>query len=258
MSEKPKSDAYLFGPFIGEFSWEFFRFAPYAIYLKKLRPTVSLIVLTRPYRFDLYGNYADVLVPLKLKLIEKYHKEKCFSVTNYSERDYKLIAQYFFDKYNQKYDIFGHYYPDINWRYNVKWQFPNNMMSYDFRPRKENKLLVDSIIKEGKIIYFDGVEKRYVPGYDSIDSETFKFQTQKILNSKTTYMGCLIELLKRCSLVIGNLNNDISKLAILLKVPLVDLDESTEDKIKLLNPLKTPVIVTNEIEKGIEFYENNF
>jgi len=54
--------AYLFGPFFGELSWEYFRFAPYAIYLKKISPDIKMIVFTRPSRFDLYGQYADILV----------------------------------------------------------------------------------------------------------------------------------------------------------------------------------------------------
>jgi len=58
--KKPK--AFLFGPFLGELSWEFYRFAPYAIYLKKHNPDVNIIVLTRKERFDLYGIYADIII----------------------------------------------------------------------------------------------------------------------------------------------------------------------------------------------------
>ena len=59
--------AVLFGPFLGELSWEFYRFAPYAIYLKKRNPDIKLIVLTRKERFDLYGKHADILIPLRIK-----------------------------------------------------------------------------------------------------------------------------------------------------------------------------------------------
>ena len=59
-------DAYLVGPFVGELIWEFFRFAPYIIHLKKNRPKTKIIVFTRDSRFDLYGQYADILVPLNI------------------------------------------------------------------------------------------------------------------------------------------------------------------------------------------------
>jgi hypothetical protein len=62
-----KKKAYLFGPFFGEASWEYFRFAPYAIHLKKRNPKISFIVFTRPSRFDFYGQYADILIPLKIE-----------------------------------------------------------------------------------------------------------------------------------------------------------------------------------------------
>lgn len=258
MREKPKNNAYLFGPFIGELSWEFFRFSPHAIYLKKVNPTVSLIVLTRPDRFDFYGRYADTLIPLNLRL-QKYHTEECFRLKNYPEENYKLIRQYFFDKYKNKYDIMGHYYPDIGWRYNVKWQYSNNLMNYDFRPREENKIIVDTILKDlNNIVYFDNVEKRQIQKYHSIDSNAFKFKVEKLLTKNSSYIGCIIELLKRCEYVVGGLNNDFSKLALLLKTPVIDLHTFTPDKIRLINPFKTPVISSENVEEGIEFYENNF
>jgi len=253
-----RGNAYLFGPFIGELSWEFYRFAPLAIYLKKLRPTISTIVLTREDRFDLYGKYADILIPLRLKkMIEKYNVEDCFRITNYSETDYDMIAKYFFNKYRERFDIFDHFYPDIGWRYNVKWQYSNNLMSYDFQPRDENKSLVNSITKDlDNIVYFDGIEKNYLPGYNIINENSFRFQIEKMLNGKSTYIGCVIELLKRCKFVVGRISNDVSKLAILLKIPLINLEVVDQDKINLLNPHKTPVITTNEIQEGVRFYEN--
>jgi len=252
-----KGNAYLFGPFIGELSWEFFQFAPLAIYLKKLQPTASIIVLTRQERFDLYGKYADILVPLKLKLIEKYHTENCFKINNYSQRDYEIIAEYFLNKYKKRYDIFNHYYPDTGWRYNVRWQFSNSMMDYDFKPRDENIILVDLIVKDlDNLVYFDGLEKQYLPRYNIIDSKSFKFQVENLLTNKTSYLGCLILLLRRCKFVVGNIDNDISKLAILLKVPLINLGEHSQDKINIINPNKTLVIPTTDIYEGVKFYEN--
>lgn len=257
LSER-RGNAYLFGPFIGELSWEFYHFAPLAIYLKKLQPNISTVVLTREDRFDLYGKYADILVPMRLKLVNKYHTEDCFKITNYPEEDYKSIKDYFFNRYRERFDIFEHFYPDIGWRYNFKWQYSNSMMNYDFKPRDENKVIVDSVIKElDNIIYFDGLEKQYLSGYNIIDSRSFKFQIEKLLNGKSSYLGCVIELLKRCKFVVGKISNDVSKLSLLLKIPLINLEETTQDKINLLNPHKTLVISTSEIQEGINFYENN-
>jgi len=252
-----RGNAYLFGPFIGKLSWEVFQFAPLAIYLKKLQPTISIVVLTRQERFDLYGKYTDILVPLKLKLTEGYHTENCFKINNYPKKDYDFIAEYFLNKYRERYDIFNHYYPDIGWRYNVKWQFSNSMMDYDFKPRDENTILVDSIIKDlDNLVYFDGLEKQYLSGYNVIDSKSFEFQVEKLLTNKTSYLGCLIVLLKRCKFVVGNMNNDISKLTILLKIPLINLGEYSQDKINIINPNKTLVIPTIDIHEGVKFYEN--
>ena len=253
-----RGNAYLFGPFIGELSWEVFQFAPLAIYLKKLQPTISIIVLTKKERFDLYGKYADILVSLKLKLIERYHTENCFKINNYPKKDYDFIAEYFLNKYRERYDIFNHYYPDIGWRYNFKWQYSNSMMNYDFQPRDENKVIVDFLIKDlDNIVYFDGLEKQYLSGYNVVDSKSFEFQVEKLLNVKSSYLGCIIELLKRCKFVVGNMNNDISKLAILLNVPLINLGEYSQDKINIINPNKTLVIPTIDINEGVKFYENN-
>ena len=61
-----KEKAYLFGPFVGSIDWEFYRFAPLAIYLKTIDPDTKIIVLTRSSRFDLYGLHANFLVNLKI------------------------------------------------------------------------------------------------------------------------------------------------------------------------------------------------
>ena len=59
--------AMLFGPFIGSLSWELYYFVPYMIYMKKHNPAYETIVYTRSERFDLYGTYGDILVPLRIK-----------------------------------------------------------------------------------------------------------------------------------------------------------------------------------------------
>ncbi len=74
-----KLNAYLAGPFVGELIWEFFRFAPYIIHLKKAIPKTKIIVFTRSSRFDLYGQYVDILVPLNIP-DNLPKKQTCFTI----------------------------------------------------------------------------------------------------------------------------------------------------------------------------------
>ena len=144
-----KGEAYLFGPFVGELAWEFFRFAPYAIHLKKENPNVKIIVLTRQERFDLYGKYSDILVPLRIT-DDKTYTQSAFGLLGYDINYYETISKFFAEKYNKEYEIIGHFYPNIKpWQRKIKWQFPRIKMDYDFNVRNTNNEIVDSIV--GKV-----------------------------------------------------------------------------------------------------------
>lgn len=250
--------AYLFGPFVGDLSWEFFRFAPYAIYLKKENPQVKFIVFTRPSRFDLYGIYADILVPLKIPN-DKNLKKKCFTVQSFLTKNYNHIARIFASKYKKKYQIIDHIYPDISdWRYKLKWQFPRKNMDYDFKTRSKNKQIAKSLVKENNILIDSSLlYDKEIPECILID-DLCENINRLVNNYDTTLLGVLIECLKICKCVVGNLNYNMSHLAILLKKPLICINnEMSEDSIKLLNPLNTPIIYANGIDTGIEKYENN-
>jgi len=70
-------------------------------------------------------------------------------------------------------------------------------------------------------------------------------------------LGSLIESLKICRCVIGSLDSHLSHLAILLKKPLICINNKiTMDNIGILNPLKASIIFADDIEGGIEKYEN--
>ena len=143
--------AYLFGPFFGELSWEFFRFAPYAIYLKKSEPEKKLVVFTRPSRFDLYGQYADILVPLCIKDDQKY-TEKAFRLVGFDSNLCKMLVNTYRFKYRKKFNIVDHFYPDgSTMRHNLKWQFPRGKMDYDFKPRILNHNEVDKFFKNRRL-----------------------------------------------------------------------------------------------------------
>ena len=150
--KKRKPKAFLFGPFMGELSWEFYRFAPYAIYLKKFNPDVQIIVLTREERFSLYGIYADILIPLRIKNDDMLIQRQ-FGSKNYKPEYYDTIKKYFYEKYKKRFDVIDHFCPLIHgWKRKIKWQFPRDKMDYDFQPQGKISDIVKAIIGDGDVI----------------------------------------------------------------------------------------------------------
>jgi hypothetical protein len=250
--------AYLFGPFFGELSWEYFRFAPYAIYLKKISPDIKMIVLTRPSRFDLYGQYADILIPQRLEKEETYN-QSAFKLINYGDVLYETLARKYKMMYEKRYDILDHHYPDIGgWRYKVKWQFPRDRMDYNFIARKKNKEVVDSIIGDDKIILSSREYEYSSDNYKILHLNDFKKEIEDKVDDKSiTYIGCLIELIKKSTVVVSTLNQDLGHLAILLRKPLIYLNRRMKiDEVKLMNTLNTPIIDCKAVSEGVEIYEN--
>lgn len=256
-----KKQAVLVGPFMGELFWEYFYFAPYIIYLKKKTPSDVFVIFTRMHNFDLYGIYADVFVPLRLD----EENVCCFKKEDITNNDFLKMLGLFTNKFKDRFRIKDILYPDISsFYYKVKWQFPRSKMDYDFYPREGNKKLVDRFFHKKERIVIDASPK---------DVELFKSkkyfvktvfdlfcQVTNISDGvKTSTLGCYIEAIKRSEFVIGNLDNDVSRLAILLKKPLITINETkTDDEIHLMNPLNTPIIRCNSIKEGIDIYENNF
>jgi len=247
--KKPK--AFLFGPFLGELSWEFYRFAPYAVYLKKHNPDIKIIVLTRKKRFDLYGKYADILIPLRIKNEDMFVQHE-FGLGEYKTEHYDILKRYFYKKYNRRFNVVDHFYPLIHgWRREIRWQFPRDKMSYDFQAIQKTYHLVNEIIREDDIIIDnEAVGSVCMEEWGKIDA-TDLFEKVDL--------GIVIESLKTCEYVIGNMEFEISRLAVLLKKPLISLDENlSDDGIHLLNPLRTPIIRCKNLNEGIKTYEDNF
>ncbi|MFW9871696.1 MAG: hypothetical protein ACFFG0_01250 [Candidatus Thorarchaeota archaeon] len=251
--------AYLVGPFVGELTWEFYRFAPYIITLKKKRPKIKLVVFTRPSRFDLYGQYADILVPLKIPK----SKQKGFSIERLTDVTYTKLADKFYNKYYKKFRIINHIYPDISYfYYKLKWQYPRELMDYDFRPRKQNIIFAKKYIKNNKMVFInfnfsekhqlvENIEKiNHFPIFVNMLFEDFSSSDKK----DKSLLGCTIEILKRCEFVITRFNTYIARLAMLLKIPILCIDDfPTEDQLKLFNPFNTKVVCCDDIDIGIEF-----
>ncbi len=251
-----KKPVYLFGPFVGELSWEIYRFAPFAITIKKEHPTIPLVVFTRPERFDLYGKYADILVPLIIPNDINLKKD-CFTIESLMTKDYNRIAKTFASKYKRRFQIIKHYYPDIStWRYKLKWQFPRRMMDYDFKTRDKNRHIAKRLIKRNNFIIDNNVISRHDISEGINITDLINQISDKINNYDTTVLGTMIEVLKLCRFIVGNLESDLSHIAILLGKPLICVDNKMSlDSIGLLNPLRVPIIIDDDIERGIEKYE---
>lgn len=259
---------YLFGPFVGELSWEMFAFAPYAIYLRR-RENANIIVFSRSDRFDLYGAYANTLVPLSLN--GNKEDQDCFTLKGLQFYDYKMLADIFFNKYNEKLTIKEHIYPEIrDFRYRLKWQLPRYKMDYDFRPRMENNEVIGNLINGKRCIFvdlswLDNPNARAVildQVTDSLNSHDYsimvhgmelKRETNNVVSldqlqieKNCSLLGYIISSLRKSAICIGNLSSEASHMAILLDVPLVTISESkNQDEINLMNPKRTNIFHVN-------------
>jgi hypothetical protein len=167
-----KQDAVLMGPFVGELYWEAGRFAPM---LPKMVNTefknkdVKYIILTRQERFDLYGKFADILVPLRIPDDYKTKHPNCFRLNGMKPQEYQQLIKTFYEKYKQKYNILNHIYPDVSkGKFVNKNQFPRNKMQFIFQPRQQNYDLVNEYLpKDSKPLvvlaprYRDGFKRNW-------------------------------------------------------------------------------------------------
>jgi hypothetical protein len=247
----------LAGPFVGSLEWELYRFAPYILYLSYKSRKHKIIVLTRQDRFDLYGQYADILVPLHLTNQEdKEEYQINYGLTTLDNQVYESIALFFYNKYKHKYKISNHIYPDIQEpRYLLRWQYPRNQMNYNFIPRNKNEKIVSDINKD-VFVDLSKVEVNEYEIFSGLDNLNYSFIDYSRLNKKvrtevnTSIIGCAICAIKKCKFVIGNIQSPISHLALLLKKPLISIGERlSDDNIHLLNPLNTKIIQSNNFQK---------
>jgi len=153
VGDMDKPCAILFGPFVGELYWEAGRFATMLPFWKnyyKNKKNVKFIVLTREDRFDLYGKYADVLVPLRIPGDYEGKMPECFRLQGLKLGPYEKIAADFKNKYQKKYTILKHIYPNIKKpHFQEKNQFSRKQMIFNFAPRKKNYELVDKYLPNG-------------------------------------------------------------------------------------------------------------
>jgi len=150
-----REKAILLGPFVGEFFWSFFRFAPILPYLRltkyKGRTDIKYIVYTRPERFDLYGKYADILIPLNIEGDSVELLGNCYRLEKLSEKQYKNLIKNFYNTYKERFNIIEHIYPKIDKKnFLNKNQFNQKQMVFKYSPRKDNYDLVKKYILNDK------------------------------------------------------------------------------------------------------------
>ena len=148
--------AILFGPFVGELFWEFFRFAPILSYYRKVKyrnQDIKYIVLTREDRFDIYGCFADIFVPLKIEGDYVDKVPNSYRLDNFSIEKYLELAKIYNDKYKKQYKIIEHLYPKLHKsHFYDKRQYSINTMLFEYKPRPENYKLVNEYLPDDKPI----------------------------------------------------------------------------------------------------------
>jgi len=267
-TSKPRvKSCFLFGPFIGSLTYEMFQFAPYMIYLKKYKPLIGSVVFTRPSRFDLYGQYADILVPLRVR--EDLEHES-FTIDGFQTSEYDLLKDGFRKQFKKKYNVKGRFCPNIeSFRFKLKWQFPRYLMDYGFMPRLSNQGLLSRKLRTNPELFVDlsGLKNgQKQPVLKQIRESGYSFVNCENLNETLDFdkndlnvslLGCVILLLKGAQFTIGNLRSPISHLSLLLGTPVISIHETlSKDSVNLMNPLNSRVIYCEDIEEGLQIASN--
>ena len=269
--------AVLMGPFVGELYWEAGRFAPmlpYMIQNQYQGQNVKYIILTREERFDLYGKFASILVPLRIPGDYINKNPECFRLLNFTEEEYHLMAKEFRSKYEDRYKILTHLYPDIKkGAFLNKNQYPAAKMSYTFKPRQENYELVEKYLPNGRPVvvlaprYRAGFKRnweKWQEFYDLLskqnnllnnfhfivcgrkgeympDKKARFFDMNDIpLGDKSSLVGLLLVILEKSFFTFGS-QSAIPNLSLLKKVDVLEFGCQKVYHTKTYNVMKTPI-----------------
>lgn len=277
-----KKDAILLGPFVGELYWETARFAPLLVYLKNkefYNRDITYIILTRQERFDLYGKYADILIPLKIEgdYINKF--PNCFGMNNLSQKVYQKITNRFKNKYKERFNIVRHIYPNIiGQKYLNKNQYSKQKMIFDYQPRKENYDIVNEYLSNKKPIvvlaprfrkgfkrnwgnwkeFYDLIfnDKSLMNNFDFIicgksdeyipdDKKRFLDLNKMKIGKNSSLVGLLLVIMEQACLVVGS-QSALPNIALLYKVNVLEFGCQKNLHTKTYNIHNSP----------IEFIEN--
>jgi len=278
--------AILLGPCIGELFWEFARFSPILPYYHKKyhKQNVKFIVMTRQDRFDMYGMYADILVPLRIDGDGSKFKADCFRLMGYSIDKYKNIVKRFNKQYRKRFDVLEHIYPKLeNKRFAQKQQFPKTNMAFKWKPRIENERAINSYIKNDKpivvlapryrkgmkrnwpywsqlydLIYNSDMYNRYnfvicgkSPDYIPDEKDRF-YDINKIkLTNEISTIGLTIDIIKKSDLTIGS-QSGIPNISMLLGTNVITWGHQKKLHEKVYNIKNTPIHFIEDMKYKLE------
>jgi hypothetical protein len=268
--------------------WEILRFAPHVLWNKinKYGGNVKLIVQTRPDRFDLYGQQADILIPLNIKGDYSTFNSDCFRLTGFPEKKYMGLIDRVKREYESKYKIVENIYPIVKGRkFTEKNQFRKDQMLFDFLPRHENrKLIYDTIPNDKPLIvmaprfrkfgrkrnwphwqkFYDEIEQKLNDKYYFIicgkkpeyvpDKKDRFFDINKMIDPEITdlsLIGLTIEALKRSIVCVGS-QSGIPNLSNLVCIPTIQWGNQNKAHSKTYNVKNTKTIFIDDPEFKIE------
>jgi hypothetical protein len=271
-----KPDAVLFGPCIGEMYWECGRFAPVLPYCRKRRykgQDIKYIVLTREERFDAYGKWAHILVPLRIEGDYKIYRPNCFRLDNYPVDTYLKMAKNFRAQYEDRFNIVDHIFPDIKLgMFDRKGQF-SKTAEYDYKPRDKNYELVKNFLPQNDKYnvllaprYRDGFRrnwKSWTQFYDLLtrdkifqdynfiicgkkgeyipdEKNRFYDMTNIILEPGASLIGLLLVLIEKAFFTTGS-QSAIPNLSLLYSVDVLEFGCQRHLHTKLYNVKNTPI-----------------
>ena len=281
-----KEKAILVGPIFSELYWEVGRFVPHIIYkrLKQYNSSdIKFIVMTRPDRFDAYGKYADILVPLIIKNEENYQQD-CFRLSKFPDELFSEILKTFYIHFSEKYYILEHILPDISgtmWK--NKHQFHKSQMIYNYLPRQKNLELVNKYIPNDKpLVIFAprfrfGYNRNWIYWqelYDMIyesklynnfnfiicgkspdyvpDSKDRFFDINMIsLDYNSSLIGITMETIKRSILTIGS-QSAIPNISLLLGVEVLEWGDQKHQHTIEYNPHGTKITFIEDYNYDIK------
>jgi hypothetical protein len=279
-----KEKAILFGPVISELGWEILRFSALIPYYKKHYPDHKFIIFTRPDRFDLYGEYSDILVPLKIEGDGAKYKPDCYRLIGFPKEEYKKLASRFYNQFSKKFDIINHIYPNIDGKnFANKNQYTQKQMKFKWKPRTANYDAIQEYLPSDKkiiilapryrsglrrnwphweklydLIYSSDLYKKYsfvicgkLPDY-IIDSKNRFYDINRIkITSNISTIGLTIEAIKRSILTVGS-QSGIPNLAMMLGVPVLEWGHQRQLHESTYNIKKTKIYFLDDMKYNID------
>ena len=282
-----KEKAVLLGGCVGELYWEFVRFAPLLPYMrfkKYKKKNYTYIVFTREDRFDIYGNYADILVSLKIPGDGDKYLPNCYRLEKFPHVEYEQLNKKLKNIYKKRFDIVEHIYPNIKGRaFLRKNQFSPKEMLFTYSPRKRNIELVDKYVPNDKPLivlaprfrkgfkrnwknwpeFYDmladhklmssfnfiicGKKGEYIP-----DEKDRFYDINKItLDEQSSLVGLLIAIIRKAFFTCGS-QSAIPNLSLLHKVEALEWGHQKHYHTVSYNIMKTPVTFIEDYKYNLK------